>query len=208
MRSIWTGLTLMILPLLAGILSTSRMSYQEPLLEFSCNAFPADMSDRDLIDRFGADKVTTLVPLRWRGEYMGRGTVLFPESEDMLEIVWKDEEAMREPRYIVVRGDRSRWRTPSGIMLGIDLKALEELNEGPFRLAGFQTEANGAVRSWANGALHEPNAGQCRVTIHLKPDANYDFATFRQVRWGREYSSGHPAMQELNPTVVSLSVTR
>lgn len=208
MRSISIGLILMLVPGLVGTVSTGVLPWHEPPLEFSCEAFPADMTEADLVERFGADHVVTSAPLRWGGEYRGTGTVVFPEREHArLEIIWQDKEANQRTRRVVVRGDSTRWRTRQGISLGMDLKTVEKLNRKPFRLAGFQTVLMGAVRSWSGGALEQPEHDSCTLWVRLQPDSTYDFATFRRVRSGREYSSAHPAMQELNPTVVSLTIT-
>lgn len=176
-------------------------------LEFSCLTFPTALSHADLVERFGATNVVE-APLRWGGEYQGPGTVLFPNSVDArLEIIWQDQEQKRTPGRVRVRaGHSERWRAPNGVTVGTDLRALERANRKPFRLAGFQTELMGAVRSWSGGNLELPEAKGCRITIHLQPpyDTKQDFAVLRQVKSGREYSSDHPAMQELNPRVVSM----
>jgi hypothetical protein len=134
------------------------------------------------------------------------GTVLFADSDDRrLEIVWKNESAKTAPRWI--KGVGRRWVTQHGISVGTALRAVERINARPFRVAGFHREFGGHVRSWANGRIMEGE--DCRVRIQFQPvyDGKDDPRLVRQLRFGREYSSGHPAFQELNPKVAVIWLT-
>ncbi len=91
----------------------------------------------------------------------------------------------------------------------MELLEVEEVNRWPFRLRGFSTEGQGSVVSWGRGRLSsEPTTDGCSVRIYFQPpyDGTADFSLVRRVRSLREVSSGHPAMQVLNPQVVSLSL--
>ena len=187
----------------------SAMPLQGASLDLSCAMFSADTSETGLIARFGAENVTT-APVIGLDDGPSEGTVLFPSTPDArAEILWLDRESKRRPAWIVVKGEHSRWRTTKGITLGIELLTLEQTNRRPFRLAGFQTERQGAVISWAGGRLETPDTDGCHVAIHMQPryDGAEDSALMRQVRAGREYSSGHRAIQALNPRVVSLTIS-
>jgi hypothetical protein len=128
-----------------------------------------------------------------------------------VEIVWSDPETRRRPSLIMVRGPVSRWRTPNGVVVGTDLRALERANGRSFRLTGLQIEGGGggAVLSWAGGRLEIPVSGQCRNGVHLQPayDGTEALSLMRQLRSGRDYSSGHPGFQALNPRVVLMTLT-
>jgi len=91
-----------------------------------------------------------------------------------------------------------------------DLRSLERANGRPFRLAGLRIEGGGggAVISWAGGWLESPQSEVCRMGVYLQPaaDGTAPAGVMRQVVSGREYSSGHPAFQALNPRVVALVV--
>ncbi len=187
----------------------SALPLQGTSLDLSCSVFSADTSETDLIARFGAENVTT-APVIGLDDGPSEGTVLFSSTSDArVEILWLDRESKRRPAWIMVKGEHSRWRTTKRITLGIDLLTLEQANRRPFRLAGFDTERQGAVISWAGGQLETPDRDGCLVTIHMQPryDGTEDFALMRQVRSGREYSSGHRAMQVLNPRVVNLTIS-
>lgn len=188
----------------------SAVVVQDPVLEFSCAAFPADLRVGDLVERFGAENVTTL-PVIGSDDGPEDGTVLFAETADArLDIMWSNESRER-PRWIKVSTDESRWRTPSGISIGDDLLSLEAANRKPFRLSGFWREGGvgGSVISWSGGALETTGAADCAVRIQLQPayDGTADPRFTRQVRSGPEYSSGHPAMQALNPRVVAMWIS-
>ena len=124
-----------------------------------------------------------------------------------LEIHWRDGTNQRHPEWVSVRGKQTRWRAPSGITLGT-LRRIEILNGRPFRLLGFGSDVQGTVGSWSGGRLESQNANGCRVGMRLGTDWNtvdvmYS-AHMNQLQGEREFSSGHPAMQGLNPTVNEL----
>jgi hypothetical protein len=75
----------------------------------------------------------------------------------------------RAVAWIRIQGQRSRWRLPNGIALGDDLQGVKRRNGGPFRLAGFSVEGQGAVRSWGGGRIRSVDAGPCSVKISFQP---------------------------------------
>jgi hypothetical protein len=194
--------------LVSGVIRADAGQLHTGSFAFTCAAFPAELTEADLIARHGRENVIHALVF---GSDDGPqdGTVLFPRSEDArLEIVWWNQEARTAPMWIKAVG--SRWTTASGVTVGADLVTVERANGRPFRLAGFQTEAQGVVKSWGKGRLDQPaGPGDCLVRIHFQPryDGTEDFALVRQVRSGREYSSGHPALQKLNPRVVTIWLT-
>lgn len=131
------------------------------------------------------------------------GTILFGESErDRVEILWKDVRGQREPRSVRIRGQKSHWRTPTGVSLGDDLRRIERLNGRPVRLAGFGWDYSGTQLSWAGGRLEGSPSGSCSIRVRMRPGQTNDTQDwYRQVVGDREFSSGHDAMQALNPRV-------
>jgi hypothetical protein len=186
---------------------------QETPLPFSCDALAPDIDESALRARFGAANVSAgLVP--WggaEGDY-NEGTILFALASDArLEIYWRDRANRRQPQWVSVRGTQSRWRSPAGITLGTTLQTIERLNRGPFRLIGFGSDVQGTIISWSGGQLDRQNTSAChvrvRVASHWPPWQEVDPATsdrINQLKGEREYSSGHPAMQALNPRVYEL----
>jgi len=154
---------------------------------------------------FGEQNVTAEdVPV---GEgFFEKGTVLFSKSpEDRLVIRWRDEKVQHTPRLIVVREGKTRWKTVGGVTIGVSLHKLERLNRRPFRLSGFGWDYGGGVGNWSGGMLERQAQERCRLGVTLAPLQNADGSIpqerlFDQVLGERQYSSGHPAMQALNPT--------
>src|SRR6185436_1494412 len=113
-------------------------------------------------------------------------------------------------RVCVDRGlaTQGRWRTSSGITLGTDLKTVEKLNGRPFRLAGLAFDAQGTVVSWRGGRLEAQDSVDCHVGVRLRVEAPGNGAASaaleRQVTGDKDFSSGHPAMQALNPAAYEL----
>jgi hypothetical protein len=188
-------------------LHTARVGSQEAALPFSCVTFGAQLTEADLVARFGRSNVTS-GPVPWggaEGDYTD-GTIVFADrAKARLEIYWKNREAKRDPGWIDIRGAESLWRSPAGITLGMDLKTVEAFNRRPFRIAGFGSNGSGFVPSWSGGLLAREDIGGCRLQFRFVPpdvDTRPDLQVFmRQVDTGRIYSSGHPAMQALNPRI-------
>ena len=198
------------LALVASSAGVAEVPTQDRSLPFSCATFSPDISAADLRARFGEKHVQT-APVPWGGAEgdFNEGTVLFGKEPDArLEILWHDTAGKRNPEWVSVRGTRSRWRTPAGITLGTYLRMLEKLNAGPFRLLGFGTDVSGTVMSWSDGRLAAQDSTECRVRLRLGVawDSTEDGRSppFRQLIGEREFSSGHPAMQALNPSVYEL----
>jgi hypothetical protein len=200
------GLSIVAALALLNSQTTPSLSPPEPL-PFSCDTFGPFVDEGTLKVQFGNANVTTgLVP--WggaEGDY-NEGTILFADrAEARLEIYWQNRVAKRTPEWVDIRGSRSQWRSPGGITLGADLKTVERLNGRPFRLIGWGTDVGGALYSWESGLLARQDADGCRIGFRFNsPDAaaRPDLrALLRQVTGDRPYSSGHRAMQALNPRI-------
>lgn len=169
---------------------------------FDCRTFPRELAEADLGRRYGALHVTAgPVPV---GEGMEEdGTTLFAASDaDRVTILWKDKAGRRRPDSISVRAGASTWRTPDGIGIGTELTLLERLNRRPFRLLGFGWDYGGTVMSWSGGRLDTAADEGCRLRLRLSP--THGSSAERAVIGEREFSSGHPAMQQLNPRVYEM----
>jgi len=164
-----------------------------------------------LVAAFGAANVTTENIYLGEGE-SEEGTVLFPKSRDeRLEILWTDGVTQSRPRLVVVRGNKSHWRTANGLTLGASLNAVERLNRRPFRLAGFRWDYGGTTVNWSGGLLAEQPESPCRIGARFAVPQNAagEFAAgaetlLNQVSGERQFSSGHPAMQALHPVICEI----
>jgi hypothetical protein len=95
------------------------------------------------------------------------------------------------------------WKTAEGITKGTTMQQLERLNGRMLRILGFGVDDGGSV-SWGGGRLQSLRDGG--VLLRLSPsqaaEAQPSFKqNFHQVEGDRFFSSGHPAMQAINPRV-------
>jgi len=141
------------------------------------------------------------------------GTIVFDTSPlDRIEVLWIDPEARTRPRAVTVRGSTlsppaSHWHTRRGLALGIRLRELERMNRRPFRLLGFGWDYGGTTMSWAGGTFDAEQPAPCRTRARLETGG---LLTEERQRWDRqvagdiEFSSGHLAMQALDPYVYEI----
>ena len=187
----------------AGQATASRM-------ELSCGVLTSTTSEADLVARFGKENVV-------RDSVVGSddgpepGTVLFPtRPEARAQVFWNDPETRLRPSAIQVGEGGTAWRTATGIVAGMTLRDLERMNGRLFRMSGFSREGGngGSVISWSGGRLEPPFTSGCELHVQLQPvyDGSID-PIFSQVQSGPNYSSGHPALQRVNPRVVSLALS-
>jgi hypothetical protein len=166
------------------------------------------MTKKTLAATFGAPNVTVEKIHIGEGDFE-EGTVLFSKSpDDRLEILWTGGVENGRPRHLVVRGEKSRWRTAGGLALGVSLQAIERLNRRPFRLLGFGWDYAGTTMDWSGGLLDDRSHGPCRIGARFTPpDGARDIEGgkwYSQVMGDKEFSSGHPAMQVLNPIIYEI----
>lgn len=136
-------------------------------------------------------------------------TVLFPDdAERTLEIQWRDS-GKKAPAFMTVRGGNSRWHTVHGISLGTSLKDLEQLNGRPFFMCGFGWDYSGTITSWEKGQLAAEldawHGGGALLRIDTAPSSDVSEKEMLEVSGDRGFSSHHPIMQKLNPTVYEMT---
>ena len=202
----------------AAVVFTSQRSgfagsEQRSPLRFDCaSTFPPTLSARELADRYGERNVRTDSIYLGEGMY-AVGSTVFPDAPSRrVEIVWKDTVNMRSPEVVRIRAPASEWRAPPGIAIGTSLKRLEALNRRPFRIAGFAFDGSGVVTSWSGGRLDTRRDAPCRLRARVDgPTTDGPAGSGRsartyylQVIGDRIFSSGHPALQYLNPGVSEL----
>ena len=195
--------------LLWGFSVLNAQQDQNTRFDFSCSTFPANLSESDLLSRYGQGNVITAM-ITGADDPSFEGTVLFPNQDDArVEIAWYDAKTKQSPAWVRIRGQHSRWRLPNGIALGDDLLGVERRNGFPFRLSSFSVEGQGTVRSWGRGRIQNADTERCGIKISFQPnwDGTDDPMFLRQVIRGLEFSSGHPAMQAINPRVRAISIT-
>ena len=175
--------------------------------EFSCAVFPRDLSKAGLITRYGRENVKRAGVIGW-DDGPQDGTVVFPTRHDLkLEIFWWDPHSRQQPSSVRTQGTGG-WQSPDGITVGMDLKTLEQRNGAPFRLSAFAREGYpGEVLSWGNGRFKTEAPGSCAVRIYLLPaEGALGNPKTRLPTQRREFSSGHPVIQALNPRVYQMLI--
>jgi len=136
------------------------------------------------------------------------GTILFPQdSAQSVIIIWRDTVARRFPGRIETRGRSTLWHTQDGITVGTAAATLEQLNGGPFHLAGFGWDYSGVFRDWAGGRLD--SLYDRRLSFYLDTPLNVDTKEDYDSLLGgllsdRSFSSDLPAMRRLNLRVISM----
>lgn len=212
------ALPLFVLLLWAGQTASQIDSESTDDLLFTCETFPRGFSEDDLRARFGAENV-----VRDQVAFFDDGpqetTVVFPnEPSKRLFITFSDLENGTGPGGIRISDLNSRWQNIDGLSTGDTLLAVEEANGWPFRLNALTFEGGGRVRSWGQGRLTNLDSGlpDCRMTIGfgIRSDVPLDRLLVRQVSSllirelsSRGLSSGHPALQELNPVIDVMSIS-
>jgi hypothetical protein len=180
-------------------------------------AITAETSDASLAALFGPNNVRP-VDVQLGEGFTAPGTAVYPDDPTRrIEVVWSDG-TRTAPKEIRLTGDSSVWRTREGISLGSTLREIEHLNGYPFKLAGFAFDAGGTIVDCGRGRLTmlgctgggDSDRGRQtrRVVVRLTPDAaKYAAPEYRQVIGDRIFSSGHPAMQALDPRVYQMIVS-
>ena len=176
----------------------------------------AETSEVMLERLYGADNVETADVEIGEG-FTEPGTVVYPEDpQRRLEVVWLDQSRL-VVKEVRLTGETSAWHTRDGISLGTTLKEIEVINRFPFRLAGFAWDYGGTIVGCGRGRLgmigcadgdDDTESSRSRyIVIRLGPDVEArGEPAYRQVIGERVFSSGHPAMQKLNPRVYQIVV--
>jgi hypothetical protein len=170
-------------------------------------------SEAMLASLFGSDNIEP-VDVHLGEGFTEPGTAVYPDvASRRLEVVWLDDDRT-VPKEVRLTGDSSNWRTTEGISLGSTLKEIERLNGFPFRLVGFAFDYGGTITDCGRGRLAMLGCTDAddilqgrTIVLRLGPSAEARvLPEYRQVIGDRVFSSGHPAMQSLNPGVYQMIV--
>ena len=162
---------------------------------------------------FGSENVE-LIDVHVGEGFSEPGTAVYPgDTTRRLEVVWSDV-SRTSAKEVRLTGETSRWATAEGISLGSTLKEIERLNGFPFRLVGFAFDYSGTIVDCGRGRLMVVGCSDAdgviqgrRIVLRLRPGPEERaFLEYRQVIGDRIFSSGHPAMQALNPSVYQMVV--
>jgi hypothetical protein len=185
--------------------SFQAMKHAEPPRVVVCGGvFAKDSSHLKLAEVFEAQNITYDEVDGPEGTKL-MASVLYPKDpKRRLEVLWQNDATRSDLSVISING-QSTWIAPKGLKLGVPLVMLEKLNGRPFKLAGFDGDAQGAVRDWMGGALSILPGG-CNMGMKLAPDPKSSVETRSQVSGDKEFLSSDPLMRLANPTVEEITI--
>ena len=141
------------------------------------------------------------------------GTVLFPnDPRRKAEILWvsRDRDRIKTLR---ITEENTLWKTSRGVTIGTSLKALRRLNQRRLTLVGFAWDYGGTIVDCNGGRLkelgtHASGGLEGRTLIlRVSPDQRWRGSReYGSVKGDRQFSSDHPAMRRMNPTVYSMTM--
>jgi len=105
-----------------------------------------------------------------------------------------------------------KWRTASGIRIGLPIRELEKLNGKSFQLTGYGSLGAGVVTSWRHGQLEEDPSACGHLEVRLTPSAKVEERPLskqendllKQIEGAKPYSSNYIPLLELDPIVSAL----
>ena len=142
-------------------------------------------------------------------------TVVFgSDTSAALAITWDKERVSTIHICFATQTGPCRWRTASGIRIGLPLIELQKLNGKSFQFAGFGFDGQGSVTSWRHGALEDDPAACGHLGVRLTPSAELEgramskqeAGSLKQLQGDKPYSSAAVAAQDLNLLVSALAV--
>ena len=143
-------------------------------------------------------------------------TVVFgDDTSAALAITWDREHVSTVHICYGTKTGPCKWRTASGIRIGLPSRELEKINGKSFQMAGYGFDGQGSVTSWRNGTLEEDPSKCGHLGVRLTPAAELgdrplskqEASLMKQVQGDRKtYSSGSVAILELNPLVSALAL--
>lgn len=182
----------------------------------------ANSTEANLIKYLGKSVVTARDSIYDGEGNVTIGTTLYKGTGDQAHILWKDTARFANPNYVLIQPQLDetglaartpRWTTKAGLRYGTTLKEVERINGKAFTLYGFEWDYGGYVVDWGGGKLHTPGEKPlfgARFTYWIQQSSPTTPALEKaaeQVVGDSEFSSAHPAMQQLNPRAASMSVS-
>lgn len=172
-------------------------------------AVKANSSEASLKELLGAENVVRDSVYIGEG-YYEKGTTLFKGTPEEAQILWKDTINYAKPASVMIRsaeGKPSQWLVDSGIIMGMTLNEVEKINGKPFKVAGFGWDYGGFATDWQRGKLAGKNEVEnlvIRFYYNIEDDKMGAIAD--KVLGEGPFLSSTPAMQQLNPKVVEITI--
>ena len=110
-------------------------------------------------------------------------------------LLWHEADFVRL-REIRIRRSESPWITEQGVKVGSSLQEVEEINQGPFLLSGFEWDYAGSTLDWQSGILQSNLA-----LVFAEPEKMH-----KSLLGDQSFSSDHKRMHAANPMVQTMRV--
>lgn len=149
----------------------------------------------------------------YQGEELEAATiVLGSDGSAALAVTWNNERVSYLYICFQTKTGPCRWRTASGIRIGLPLRELERLNGKSFQMAGYGFDGQGAVVSWRKGALEQDESACGHLGVRLTPLAviegramSKDEANnMKSLQGDKKFASSYVATLGLDPVVSDL----
>lgn len=114
-------------------------------------------------------------------------SVLYPNTSMQVIFIWKDEENLRDPAFLLIGGqlqvqssisyhkqiEQNVWQSRQGIYSGMSLRELQRLNGNSINLWGWQSEQPGVVAEKNTGTINFKEVGLVLNCLDCNEDAFY-----------------------------------
>lgn len=147
----------------------------------------ADDTLASLQERLGAANAVAQTLPGAEGEEIS-GWVLYPDDPTRKIEVYLDESG-EHPDTLMVQSTATHWVLPNGLRVGLDTKALQELNGKPFKFYGFEWDYGGTIVNWNGGKLDPGKGPHGSATLCLPETVPADYPI-----GDAEYSSDDPRL--------------
>lgn len=128
----------------------NEILHAEDLLQLNSHQYIASV--------FGANHVKKDV-FYFSEKEINKCSVLFPNTSLQVIFIWKDGKNNRDIAYIMIGGElrskssegfekaieMNKWRSKQGVYLGMSLRELEKLNNGPLKFFGWESDQPGII---------------------------------------------------------------
>jgi hypothetical protein len=131
------------------------------------------------------------------------GTILYPNKQNQVFIFYHNDQIID----VTIRGEKSDWKTESGLYLGLSLNEVEKINDKSFTISGFNWAHGGTVVSWEGGKLGGGKLSHV-ATFSNKNNQHADISEeeYQQISGQTEFDVRHPVIQKLNPLLDQISI--
>lgn len=140
--------------------------------------------------------------------------VLGNDTSAALAVTWDKEHVSTIHICFGTQTGPCRWRTASGIRIGLPIAELQKVNEKPFQVTGFGSEGEGTVVSWRHGMLEEDPSACGHLVVRLIPAfeleggplSKDESKLLKQLQGDKPLSSNYMPVLEMNPIVSGLEL--